>query len=206
MIWFDRRRYGQTANDGIFQIEEHQGDGTEGFWTGLLEAGTAIEIKGSKSDFDRAMRQFIEYLLSGKYKGLSVAFPHDFLDAGRLAKFMALGEIAERAMNQYVRTYILTDDKNFYYVKSFNYGREVWIAIVENIIKQHYAERVDQYSELAKKAKEDFKDFDQTLQQNLSQLIREGSDQMFSKSALPQTKISRTRHRRVLRKGFSEHI
>jgi hypothetical protein len=175
-----------------FKLKDIKATAQKGSGPDFLEAGTAIEIKGSKSDFDRAMRQFIEYLLSGKYKGLSVAFPHDFLDAGRLAKFMALGEIAERAMNQYVRTYILTDDKNFYYVKSFNYGREVWIAILENIIKQHYAERVDQYSELTKKAKEDFKDFDQTLQENLSQSIREKSDQMFSKSALPQIKISRT--------------
>lgn len=189
-----------------FKLKDIKATAQKGSGPDFLEAGTAIEIKGSKSDFDRAMRQFIEYLLSGKYKGLSVAFPHDFLDAGRLAKFMALGEIAERAMSQYVRTYILTDDKYFYYVKSFNYGREVWIAILANIIKQHYTTQVDQSSELTKKAKEDFRDFDQTLQENLGQSIKEESDRMFLKSALPQIKISRTRHRRVLRKGFSERI
>lgn len=101
----------------------------------FLHAGSAIEIKGSDSGFDRAIRQFIEYSFTGKYKGLSVAFPHDFLDGNRLIAFHAFcTAVYEIRRPDDVTTYVVGDDKDSYYVKRFAgllFAKEVldWIPI-----------------------------------------------------------------------------
>jgi len=173
----------------------------EGSGPDFLQAGRAIELKGTNSDFSRAIQQFIDYLLTGNYQGLSVAFPHDLLDAGKMATFVAFCQVAT-AMNQSVPTYILTEDETFYYVRRFNHGKDVWTAVLEEIYNQYYKkrhERDDWQMELAKKAPLEFKNFSQTLRKNLHQLAKGPTDsRWFMKSAMPHVDTSG-----AIIKGFS---
>lgn len=153
----------------------------------FLEGGNAIELKGTNSDFDRATQQFVNYILTGKYGGLAVAFPCDFFDAGKLAKFAAFCQAAQ-AINQAVPTYLLAEDDSFYYVKKFDYGKDVLPTILAEIYRQYnnvWLTATTWQVEVAKKADEDFKDSEHLLLRNLRKLVQTNSDLLIRKSSLP---------------------
>lgn len=156
----------------------------------FLEAGQAIEIKGTDSNFEGAIEQFIDYLFTGKYKGLSVAFPHDLIDVGKLARFTALCEAAT-AINRPIPVYIVAGINDSYHVRLFGNGREVWTAFLQQLSQQYSKIRQEYYkirhdpNALARRAREEFMDIDRTLQENLRQLIQAKSDRIL-KSLLSQ--------------------
>lgn len=192
-----------------FKLEKVEVKATpqEGSGPDFLQAGHAIEVKGSDADFMPAIRQFIDYLLTGNFQRLSVAFPHDVLAASwKLAAFGAFCEAASGA-GQSVPTYLLTEDKNFYYVRRFNHGRDIWIAVFEEIRNQYLKKRNershDWQVELPRKALEEFKNFEvfeQTLRKNLDRIARGPANTlMFLRTALPHEN-----GRGAIRKGFFE--
>lgn len=180
----------------------------------FLEEGTAVELKGSKSGFDRAIRQFVNYTLLGKYRALSVAFPYDFLDAGKLVRFTLFCEAAW-GVGQTVRTYILSEDDSFYYVAKFDHGRYVLPAVLNQIQTQYYevkSKHSDWPREIAKKAAEEFDDSERMLLDHLHKLVSKNADSMILKSSFPHIVQKRCpigsngrpiKQRATLRKGFS---
>ena len=181
-----------------FKLKDEKATLQRGSGPDFLIAGEAIELKGTNSDFDSAVRQFIDYLLTGKYKGLRVAFPNDFLDAGRLAKFTAFCHLAA-IINQWVPTYIIAEDENLYYVRKFDYGKEIWSLVIQEMCKQYSVKKEDLH-DLARKANEEFKNYDIIMQDNIRRIVQEKPDTTFLKSSLPQIHPSQG----ALRKGFDD--
>ena len=172
-------RYFETK--GI-QAVRQKGSGPD-----FLEGGNAVELKGTASDFDRATRQFVNYILTSKYKGLTVAFPHDFLNAGKLCKFGIFCQAA-LAIDQAVPTYLLAEDNSFYYVRKFDYGKDVLLDILKEINEQYYKVRLAAATwqkEVAKKADKDFKDLEQLLLSELRRLVQAKPDLSIPKSSIP---------------------
>lgn len=197
-----------------FKVKDVKAVQQKGSGPDFLEEGSAVELKGTKGGFDRAIRQFVNYTLIGKYRALSVAFPYDFLDAGKLARFSLFCEAAW-GIGQIVRTYILSEDNSFYYVAKFDDGRHVLPSVLSQIHDEYYkvkSERSNWQREIAKKATEEFEDSERMLLNNLRKLVERKPDLTILKSSLPiLVQTARPigpdgrpiKQRAVLRKGFS---
>lgn len=72
----------------------------------FLAEGTAIEVKGTKMAFGRALKQFTEYAF--KYKALEIVTPWDGLDSKSFLVLFAWGLMLEQKHNKNVGVYIVT--------------------------------------------------------------------------------------------------
>jgi len=141
----------------------------------FLKAGEAIEVKGTNSSFDGAIQQFLEYLFTGKYKGLSVAFPHDFLDTRKLIGFRVFCDAASYVIGRMARVsiYLLTEDENSYYVRNFFGCKEIVdeVFMFLDIQFSFYAREMDR-ARFSENTKELLKRFDKTILWALDNMIR----------------------------------
>ncbi|MFX0209789.1 MAG: hypothetical protein ACFFDT_27655, partial [Candidatus Hodarchaeota archaeon] len=76
----------------------------------FLEAGKAIEIKGSGANFNKAISQYIRYIF--RYSDLAVAMPIDLLKAENLFKFDLLCRIVYQQMTKYVKAYLISKGRD----------------------------------------------------------------------------------------------
>ena len=74
-----------TEKEG-WEVEPTRGAGPD-----LIYSGKIVETKGSKSDFNKAVKQIMEY--GPKYHEISVAFPIDTLTCEKIAKLDALSHV-----------------------------------------------------------------------------------------------------------------
>lgn len=78
---------------------------TRGAGPDLLYRGKIVETKGSKSDFNKAIRQMIEY--GPKYQEIAVAFPIDALSCEKLAKLDVLTHVLSLRHERNLRVLLL---------------------------------------------------------------------------------------------------
>lgn len=119
-----------------FKMKKRNAIPTRGAGPDFLEAGKAIEVKGSGvkgSRFNDATSQFAKYAF--KYSDLEVAFPIDVLTANNLIKFILLCRIVREVLLKHIRTYLIVEDGHQYFVKSFYDGSQILTSLLDHISK-----------------------------------------------------------------------
>lgn len=117
-----------------FKIKKRNAIPTRGAGPDFLEAGKAIEVKGSGvkgSRFNKAIGQFANYAF--KYSDLEVAFPIDLLTANNLIKFTLLCRIVWKVLSKRIKTHLIAEDGQQYYVKTFDNGEQVLNVLLDRI-------------------------------------------------------------------------
>ena len=122
-----------------FEIKQIKAIPTQGAGPDFLEAGKAIEIKGSGARgarFNPALTQFAKYAF--KYSNLEVALPIDVLSADNLIKFTLLCRIVLEVLHKSIKTYLIAKDGQQYFVKSYYDGSQVLNTLLNRIPKWSY--------------------------------------------------------------------
>ena len=122
-----------------FEIKKIKAIPTRGAGPDFIEAGKAIEVKGSGvrgARFNRAISQYAKYAF--KYSDLEVAFPIDVLSPDNLIKFTLLCRIVWEVLHKYIKTYLIAKDGQQYFVKSFYDGSRVLTSLLDRISKWSY--------------------------------------------------------------------
>lgn len=84
----------------------------------FLYRGQALEVKGSDSDFNRALHQFSNY--ARRYSTLKVMFPVDFLyNSSRVFKFNLLYNSIHVLEDKTISLILVSEESEFYYLKEF---------------------------------------------------------------------------------------
>lgn len=119
-----------------FEVKKIKAIPTRGAGPDFLEAGKAIEVKGSGvkgARFNAAIYQFANYAF--KYSDLEVAFPIDVLSANNIVKFTLLCRIVWEVLHKYIKTYLIAKEGQQYFVKSFYDGSQVFNSLLDRISK-----------------------------------------------------------------------
>jgi len=104
------------------KVIEQRGSGPD-----LLIDGKAIEVKGSRYDFCRMLRQLVDYAY--KYSDVAVALPFDGLTLEKAHQVHILAQMIEETRNIRLKVYIVAPDsaqKNQFYVREFKTASYVW--------------------------------------------------------------------------------
>src|SRR3990170_4735292 len=75
----------------------------------LLIDGKAVEVKGSRYDFDRMLRQLVDYAC--KYSDITLALPFDGLTLKQSLQLGSLAQMIEDARNIRLKVFVLAPDQ-----------------------------------------------------------------------------------------------
>lgn len=79
--------------------------------------GKAVEVKGSKIDFDRMLRQLLDYAY--RFSDLALALPFDGLTLKRITQLRIFGDLIQEARKISLKVYMIAphpEQKNLFYV------------------------------------------------------------------------------------------
>ena len=135
----------------------------------FLIEGQAIEVKGSDSDFNRAMLQFFDYTL--KYITLFVVFPTDFLSSSsRLFKFNLLCNSSNRLHGKTIYVVLICEVDDYYYVREIA-GYMLLREVTDEIANE-------------KKAIKEIRSLNKHIQHACFQFVRKKPDKIIPKSII----------------------
>lgn len=115
----------------VTQKEGWKVEPTRGAGPDLLYEGKIVETKGSKSDFNKAIKQIVEY--GPKYHEISVAFPTDTLTCEKLAKLDALSHVISLRHNRNLRILLLDEPEASSYALAVFYGGSLTYNAIQQI-------------------------------------------------------------------------
>jgi hypothetical protein len=84
--------------------------------------GKVVEVKGSKYDFERMLRQLWDYAF--KFVDVSLALPYDGLTLRKTQQLIGLSRLIEDAKDIRLRVYMVAPDpeqNNVFYIREFKY-------------------------------------------------------------------------------------
>ena len=84
----------------------------------ILIDGKAVEVKGSRYDFDRMLRQLVDYAY--KYSDLALALPFDGLTLKKAQQLSNLVDLIKEARDIILKVYVVAPDalhSNLFYVR-----------------------------------------------------------------------------------------
>lgn len=97
----------------------------------LLIDGKAVEVKGSKYDFDRMLRQLLDYAY--KYSDVALALPFDGLTIMKAHQLTALNGLIKEARNILLKVYVVAPDpsghNDVFYVREFEEPSAIWVML-----------------------------------------------------------------------------
>jgi len=117
-----------------FQTKQIKVIPTRGAGPDFSYGGKAIEIKGSGvkgARFNLAISQYIKYAF--KYSDLEIALPIDILNAENLIKLDLLCRIVWQVLTKNIKTYLVAEEEQQYFVKEFYDGKEVLSRVLSCI-------------------------------------------------------------------------
>jgi hypothetical protein len=160
-----------------FQSNKVNAIPTAGAGPDFLVEGKAIEVKGSDADFNKAVDQYCDYLLTGRFSGLAISFPIDLVSVpANLLKVATLGRIAWETTSRYVGVYLVTTDlKNFYYLRYLPYSDQLLNEIMDRISSRS-KRTISDSANLAKEAKDDLRWISTTILEALHEYVTEKPD------------------------------
>lgn len=109
----------------------------------FIDGKAVCEIKGSmgrKRDFDRMLRQLVDY--SKKHAGVSLALPFDGLTLKRSLQLINLFDLIEYATDISLKMYIIapdSSDKHVFYIKELLKGISIlWTYMAPNMSRMGF--------------------------------------------------------------------
>ena len=96
----------------------------------LIIDGKAVEVKGSRIDFERMLKQLLDYAY--KYSDLYLALPFDGLNLKRAEQLNALASLIEHARDIRLKVYVVAPDsshKNAFYVREYKKTAMVTVSL-----------------------------------------------------------------------------
>lgn len=169
-----------------FEIKKIKAIPTRGAGPDFLEAGKAIEVKGSGvkgARFNVAISQYAKYAF--KYSDLEVAVPIDVLSADNLIKFTLLCRIVWEALQKYIKTYLIAGDGEQYFVKSFNDGGMVLTSLLDRIPTWSYFK--DQlFQNVIDEIESNLSMVNMAIEEALLEEVRREPDMILSESEIPK--------------------
>jgi len=145
----------------------------------FLEGGKAIEVKGSEADFGKAMNQYCDYLLTGKYKDLAIALPVDLLDSKGLASLSIICMIAWNTGYKRIDTYLVAERGDWYYLRKLD-GSSI-LGEVLGRVSSNLEQKKEEPAKMAEIAKKELKQIDSALRAALVELVTEKPDMTLTK-------------------------
>ena len=137
--------------------------------------GKAIEVKGSNSNFNLALSQFLDYGL--KYSGLMVIFPTDFLSKpSRLFNFHLLCILVSSLAHKSIEVVLVSEDDDFYYLKKIISGH----ILLNDIASQIAYHIVDEKETM----KEILGNLNTYIEKACLRIAKEKTDMMIPKSII----------------------
>ena len=115
----------------VIEKEGWKVEPTRGAGPDLLYEGRIVETKGSKSYFNKAIKQIVEY--GPKYHEISVAFPIDTLTCEKLAKLDALGHVLSLKHNRNLKILLLDEPEPSSYALAIFYGASLTYNAIQRI-------------------------------------------------------------------------
>jgi len=151
---------------------------TAGAGPDFIVEGKTIETKGSDADFNRAIEQYCDCLLTGKFSNLAVAVPIDLLaPPATLVRLSVPGRVASETKMKYVGVYLIAVHQKFYHLRYLADSARLVGEVLDRISTQS-KDLAGDPTRLAEETKEDVKAIYGTLLEALHELAIEKPDLM----------------------------
>ena len=92
-----------------------------------------VEVKGTKYDFSRLVKQLVDY--ARKCPEVALALPFDGLDLEKIQQLTEIERLVEQIFRSVLKLYVVIPDNNVFYVKDYRTLGEARADMVVSIVR-----------------------------------------------------------------------